>query len=128
MDLNSRLLTLQMDVSEIFEIFLHEINKKIDERKNKEILSKVMSGIKLKFDLENFIKERFEKRTYVKSKNGREIGGSIYKIKIENNEFIKEQFDDEVLKRVRLMRSWLWENMSTQKVGDLRTMEGQDGQ
>lgn len=122
MDLSSRVVTMQMDVSEIYEIWLHEIKKKSEVADNVKIAEQVLKGINLKFNMETYIKGRYKEKVYSKIKQGREIGEPIVRIKIGNQEFLKDDFDDEIIMRVRVMRSWLWENMSNQKVGELRAM------
>lgn len=126
MDLNNRLITLEMDSSNLYEIFLHEIMKKVDDGKNKEILSAVKYGIKHQFNFEDFIKNRFKKKTYVRLKNGKEVGSDIAKIKVNGKEIPENEFEDEIYERTRLMRGWIWENMTIEKIGDWR--ESKDGE
>lgn len=129
MDLSNRLLTLEINESDLYEIFLHEITKEEMKGENKKILVCVKSGIKIKFDFDDFVKGRFKKKTFVKEKNGREVGDDILKIVVGAKMFSEIEFYDEIFERVRLMRSWLWENMSVAKVGDLRGTPGsQDGE
>lgn len=125
MDLNNKLLTLDINSSQLYEIFLFEIQEKIDEGHNKEVLKKVKEGISLEFPFEDLVKDRWDKKTYVKTKNGKEIGEDIVKIKIANKEIPEKEFEDELTQRVRLMRGWLWKNMSVEKVGELRSPGGE---
>lgn len=122
------MITLEMDSFDLYEIFLHEIMKKNGEGHNAEILKKVKMGISLDFNFEDYMKNRYKRKTFVKVKGGKEVGDDIIKIRIDGKEVTEIQFEDEILERVRLMRGWLWENMSVEKIGDLRGMGGNDGE
>lgn len=126
MDLNNRMITLEMDSFSLYEIFLHEIMKKEKEGNNQAILKSVKYGINLKFNFEDFMKNRFKKKVYVKLKAGKEVGDDIEKIKINGTEVLEKDFDDEILQRVRLMRGWIWENMTIEKIGDWRETKDAD--
>lgn len=126
MDLNNRLITLEMENNALYEIFLHEINKKIGEKNNSKILTSVRKGMKVDFSFEDFIKERFTRQVYKKVVKGKEVGEDIPKIKISGKEILEKDFEDEILERVRLMRGWIWENMAVEKIGELRGSGGED--
>lgn len=128
MDISGRLMTLEMEVNDLYEIFLHEILKKLREGNNREILKEVKEGVKLKFSFEDIIKDRFTEKVFAKTKNGREVGGDIVKIKIGKEMLLKKDFEDEMLERTRLIRSWMWENMTTEKVGKFRGEDEDDGE
>lgn len=123
-------MTLEIDERDLYEIFLFEILKKIEAGKNGEVLNRVQKGVSVEFDFEDFVKERFKRKVFVKRRNGREIGKDIIKVIIRDRQILIEDFQDEVTKRVRLMRGWLWENLTVEKVGDWRKMigGGQDGE
>lgn len=123
MDLNDRMLTLEMDHFNLYEIFLHEISKKIKEGNNKAIFDQVKNGVEIRFDFEDVMKERFKRKVFIKLKNGKEVGEDIVKIIIGKREILEIDFDDEMLDRARLMRGWLWENMIIEKIGDWRKSE-----
>lgn len=120
MDLNNRIIILGMEIEDLYEIFIHEISKKIEEGKNKKILELAKHGDKIKFDFENIIKQRYTRKTFVKVKNGKECGEDIKKIVIENKQFLEKDFEDEIFSRKRLMTSWIIENMAVEKIGDIR--------
>lgn len=127
MDLSNRMLTLEMSIGDLYEIFLHEIKRKIAQGDNKEknelVLGEIQKGNEIRFDFDEFVKERYKRKKYVKSKNGKEVGGDIIKIKIEGKEIPEKEFEDEILRRARLMRGWIWENMTIEKVGETRRGE-----
>lgn len=115
MDLGNRLITLDMEISELYEIFLHETLKKGEN----DLLNKVRNGIDLKFNIENWIKGRYIEKTFRKIIKGKEVGEDIQKVFIDKKEFEKVSFEDEIIKRARAMRSWLWENMTLEKPGEV---------
>lgn len=111
-------------IEELWELFRGEISKALNDEDNLRILNAVKLGEEIKFDIRDFISNRYSQETVTirAGKNGK-FKRHETRILINKNKIELKSFEDEIDLRKDLMRGWLSENWQDTSLGKTRTEE-----